>query len=394
MDWTIGARSEAAARTGLVHAPDSPILGVVRSCERIAQSDATVLITGETGTGKEIFARLIHERSRRAARSLVPVNCAAIPEALLESELFGHVRGAFTGATTGRRGRIASAEGGTLFLDEIGELSLALQVKLLRVLQERVYEPVGSAESVPANFRLVAATNRDLAAEVEAGRFRRDLYYRLLVCPVELPPLRERTQDVAALFGHFWDQRGDGRVVDPAVLRVLEAHPWPGNVRELENLVERLAVCVDAPVIRVADLPAHLRPGRAFPPPAPTATAPLPFNAVPLAAVPMPHSEAPIPFGAPFPASFAAPAGDAEPPPTPLFRLVSSAPDVPSPQLPTFDGQSIDLPSLLRHLEQAYIDAALVHTRGNKKAAADLLGLQRTTLVEKLRRRTRDASVC
>jgi sigma-54 specific flagellar transcriptional regulator A len=388
MDWTSEARSEGAARAGLVHASDSPILSVVRSCERIAQSDATVLITGETGTGKEVFARLIHERSRRAGRSLVPVNCAAIPESLLESELFGHVRGAFTGATTGRRGRIAAAEGGTLFLDEIGELPLALQVKLLRVLQERVYEPVGSAESVPANFRLVAATNRDLAAEVEAGRFRRDLYYRLLVCPVELPPLRERPQDVAHLFGHFWAQRGDGRAVDPAVLRVLEAHHWPGNVRELENLVERLAVCIDGPVIRVSDLPSHLRSGRAFQPPLAAAPAPVTLSSVP------PPEDGPVAFPIRPRAADRDVAAAAEGPPTPLFRVIPGAGEVPPPQLPAFDGQGIDLPSLLRHLEQAYIDAALVQTRGNKKAAADLLGLQRTTLVEKLRRRTRDASVC
>jgi sigma-54 specific flagellar transcriptional regulator A len=373
MDWTM-ARSDTT-RGGLVHAPDSPILTVIRSCERIAQSDATVLITGETGTGKEVFARLIHEASRRAGRPLVPVNCAAIPETLLESELFGHVRGAFTGATTGRRGRIAAAEGGTLFLDEIGELSLALQVKLLRVLQERVYEPVGSAEPVPANFRLVAATNRDLATEVEAGRFRRDLYYRLLVCPVDLPPLRDRPQDVAPLFAHFWRQRGDGRPVDPALVRVLEAHAWPGNVRELENLVERLAVCTDGPTLRVSDLPSHLRPARPVPIPLSTGATER------FAAGPDPLS------------SWAARAA-AEPAAAPVFRVVPGEAEVPPPQIPSFDGQNIDLPSLLRRLEQAYIDAALAHTRGNKKAAADLLGLQRTTLVEKLRRRTRDASVC
>jgi sigma-54 specific flagellar transcriptional regulator A len=169
----------------------------------------------------------------------VPVNCGAIPETLLESELFGHVKGAFTGATAARRGRIAAAEGGTLFLDEIGELPLNLQVKLLRVLQERSYEPVGSTEPVPANFRLVAATNKDLAAEVEAGRFRRDLYYRLLVCPVEVPPLRHRRGDIPHLFAWFWAARGETRPVDGNVLKLLEEHTWPGNVRELENVIER-----------------------------------------------------------------------------------------------------------------------------------------------------------
>jgi len=382
MDWNDSASGNVETKTNLVHAANSPIVDLVRACERIAQSDATVLITGETGTGKEVFARLLHDKSRRAGRSLVPVNCGAIPEALLESELFGHVRGAFTGAISARRGRVAAADGGTLFLDEIGELSLALQVKLLRVLQERVYEPVGSAESVPANFRLIAATNRDLAAEVEAGRFRRDLYYRLLVCPIELPPLRSRPQDVAPLFGHFWKQRGSGRPVDPAVLRFLEAHDWPGNVRELENLVERLAVCAEGTVIRVTDLPAHLRPVRACPSPIDAPPLPPPPQSLPL---PGPAADAFFPAEDELPPS---------PPPTPIFRVLHGGAEVPPPQLPAFDGQAIDLPSMLRRLEQAYIDAALAHTQGNKKAAADLLGLQRTTLVEKLRRRTRDVSAC
>jgi sigma-54 specific flagellar transcriptional regulator A len=379
MSQSSSARASVPERTSVVHAPGSPIVAVIRACERIAQSDATVLITGETGTGKEVFARLVHDRSRRSQRPLVPVNCAAIPEALMESELFGHVRGAFTGAVTSRRGRVAAAEGGTLFLDEIGDLSLALQVKLLRVLQERVFEPVGSAESVPADFRLVAATNRDLAAAVEAGTFRRDLYYRLLVCPVELPPLRERQQDVAVLFEHFWNARGDQRHVDPALLRLLEEHPWPGNVRELENLVERLAVCSDGPSIGVSDLPRHFRIARA------------PLSAATLAAAPSPTADpAAAPAGLPTPWSrppdFApVPSSPLSPPPRPDASLAP---------FPSFDGKTIDLPTLLHRLEESFIDAALTHTCGNKKAAADLLGLQRTTLVEKLRRRTRDASVC
>jgi sigma-54 specific flagellar transcriptional regulator A len=348
-----------ASTPRLVHGPESPIVDLVRTCGRIAASDATVLITGETGVGKEVFARLLHERSPRAGRALVPVNCGAIPEALLESELFGHVKGAFTGAVAHRRGRIAAADGGTLFLDEIGELPLSLQVKLLRVLQERSYEPVGSTEAVPANFRLVAATNRDLASEVEAGRFRRDLYYRLLVCPVEVPALRRRRADIPHLFAHFWNARGETRPIDPAVLKLLEEHAWPGNVRELENLVERLSVCSEGPAIRVADLPAHLRPDSALvtplPPPAPS-----PAQAAPTAAAEV----------------------------RALFRVPDPAPAA----MPSFeDGRAVDLPGMLRRLEDSYIDAALSRTGGNKKAAADLLGLQRTTLVEKLRRRQRES---
>jgi sigma-54 specific flagellar transcriptional regulator A len=245
--------------TTLIHDERSPLVDVLKACERIAPTDSTVLLTGETGTGKEVFARHLHDHSGRARRHFVPVNCGAIPETLLESELFGHVRGAFTGAIASRKGRVAMAEGGTLFLDEIGELPLSLQVKLLRLLQERTYEPVGSAESVTANFRLIAATNRNLAAEVEAGRFRRDLFYRLQVCPLELPPLRTRRTDIMKLFNHFWTDRGESRPLEPMAIRALELHAWPGNVRELENLVERVSVCTEGPVIRVTDLPPHVR---------------------------------------------------------------------------------------------------------------------------------------
>jgi len=369
---TTTATNEQLRGPTLVHGPDSPLVELVRTCRRIAKSDATVLLTGETGTGKEVFARSIHDQSPRAHRTMVPVNCGAIPETLLESELFGHVRGAFTGATNSRRGRIAAADGGTLFLDEIGELPLSLQVKLLRVLQERSYEPVGSTEPVPADFRLVAATNKDLAAEVAAGRFRRDLYYRLLVCPVEVPPLRARSGDVVRLFNHFWAARGERRPVDAAVMEALQAYDWPGNVRELENLVERLGVCAEGPVIRVTDLPATLRVRRA---------AAAGLQVVPDAEPAVVSEASPV-----APAQPCAPAAAFEEPPR--FRLADDAPVPVDPGL--VEGRPVDLPSLLRRLEDAYIDAALSRTGGNKKAAADLLGLQRTTLVEKLRRRTRD----
>ena len=245
----------AANEDGIVCAPNSPVVDVIRACARIANSDATVLLTGETGTGKEVFARMVHTHSVRSKRPFVPVNCAAIPDALLESELFGYVRGAFTGAVQSRRGRVAMAEGGTLFLDEVGDLPLPLQVKLLRLLQNHSYEPVGSSESVTGDFRLVAATNRDLSEDVRSGRFRRDLYYRLHVCPLVLPPLRDRRADIAPLFFHFWHKHGETRAVAPAVLRQLENYPWPGNVRELENLAERLSVCAESPTIILSDLP-------------------------------------------------------------------------------------------------------------------------------------------
>ena len=379
-----GTAQPGSTSPQIVCGPDSPLVALVRTCERIAQSEATVLLTGETGTGKEVFARAIHERSPRAGRPLVPVNCGAIPETLLESELFGHVRGAFTGASQSRRGRIAAAEGGTLFLDEVAELPLALQVKLLRVLQERTYEPVGSAEPVPADFRLVAATNRDLAAEVAAGRFRRDLYYRLLVCPIEIPPLRSRGGDALLLFQHFWTLRGERRPLEPAVVETLQQYDWPGNVRELENLVERLSVCAEGPSIRASDLPLALRARRTngamlsvVPPAEPTC-----------AAVSQTAAEA-------APAFPTAPATDVQEDglDAALLRALTAEDSPPALDPALSDGRPVDLPRLLRRLEEAYIAAALARTKGNKKAAADLLGLQRTTLVEKLRRRNRDATL-
>ena len=215
--------------------------------EQVATTDATVLITGETGTGKELIARAIHRRSERARGPLVKVNCAAIPDTLLASELFGHERGAFSGATERRKGRFEQAHGGTLFLDEIGELPQEMQVLLLRVLQEREFERLGGAHTVQVDVRLVAATNRDLAEDVRTGRFRSDLYYRLNVFPVRVPALRERRDDIPPLVAHFAEKYGErfGRPIssiDRKTLDLLQAHNWPGNVRELENTIERAVI--------------------------------------------------------------------------------------------------------------------------------------------------------
>jgi DNA-binding NtrC family response regulator len=227
---------------------------VINTAQLVAKSKSTILITGETGTGKEMVARAVHFHSAQREMPLIKVNCAAIPETLLESELFGHVRGAFTGATTNKKGKFALADGGTIFLDEIGTMSPALQAKLLRVLQEREFEPLGSERTQRVDLRVIAATNRDLRQMVSDGRFQEDLYYRLNVIPIHIPPLRERREDIAVLVDHFiakHAQRAGKRIdgMEPGVLDALQAADWPGNVRELENTVERAVVLSPSPII-------------------------------------------------------------------------------------------------------------------------------------------------
>jgi DNA-binding NtrC family response regulator len=227
---------------------------IIRRAERVADTKSTVLIMGETGTGKELVARAIHNRSAQRDMPLIKVNCAAIPESLLESELFGHVRGAFTGATTTKKGKFALADGGTIFLDEIGTLTPALQSKLLRVLQEREFEPLGAERTERVDLRVIAATNRDLRQMVSDGRFQEDLFYRLNVIPIELPPLRERREDIPALVEYFVKkhaQRTGRRIegIDEGVLTGLQQYDWPGNVRELENTIERAVVLSNTPVL-------------------------------------------------------------------------------------------------------------------------------------------------
>jgi transcriptional regulator with PAS, ATPase and Fis domain len=306
--------------------------GVFALIAKLASSSATVLISGESGTGKELVARAIHTLSPRAAHSFVPVNCAAIPEELLESELFGHVRGAFTGAINARQGRFQLAHGGTLFLDEVGEMSAKLQAKLLRVLQEQEFEPIGSDKAVRVDVRVVAATNRDLRLATKEGRFREDLFYRLNVLPVELPPLRERPEDIALLTAYFLQRhsRKKGRAVEKVekeALALLEGYSWPGNVRELENLLERLVILNEDGVIRVRDLPDYVCQ------------------------------------------SFAGQKDNA------LFPAIHLPPE------------GVDLDRLLQEIENTLILQALSRTRGNKTLAAELLCLNRTTLVERLRKR-------
>jgi two-component system NtrC family response regulator len=227
---------------------------LIRQAELVAETKSTVLVMGETGTGKELLARAIHDRSGQRDMPLIKVNCAAIPETLLESELFGHVKGAFTGAASSKKGKFALADGGTIFLDEIGAMSPTLQSKLLRVLQEREFEPLGSERSQRVDLRVIAATNRDLKQMVAEGRFLEDLYYRLNVIPMVLPPLRERREDVPVLIEHFirkHTQRTGKRVerLEDAALERMEAYAWPGNVRELENVIERAVVLSIGPII-------------------------------------------------------------------------------------------------------------------------------------------------
>jgi two-component system response regulator HydG len=272
-------RAREAGPLGLVGASE-PLARVREQVKKVAATDATVLVLGESGTGKELVARAIHDQSRRRERPFVAVSCAALPETLLEAELFGHEKGAFTGAGRRKIGRFELADGGTLFLDEVGELPPAVQVKLLRVLQERRFERVGGEETIEVDVRLISATNRDLKARAAAGAFREDLYYRLAIVPLSLPPLRARPGDVALLARHFLEKHA-GRMgrrlagFEPEAEALLSRHAWPGNVRELENAVQQAMVFAEGERIRAEDLPASLRDAPAALP-VPTGERPLP----------------------------------------------------------------------------------------------------------------------
>jgi DNA-binding NtrC family response regulator len=321
--------AERASPVERVLIGEHPTIVKLRSLiERVAAADVTVLITGESGSGKEVVARAIHAASPRRARAFVPVNCAAIPHDLLESEMFGHERGAFTGASGARQGLFVTADGGTIFLDEIGEMPLALQAKLLRVLEDGVVRPVGSDRAARVDARVIAASNNDLASAVKKGTFREDLFYRLQVVPIVIPPLRERRSDIPLLVDFFLERlraRVPGRQITlsrDAIVH-LWSYDWPGNVRELENMIERLAIMSDGGEIDTALLPPNL-----------------------------------------------------------VSNLKLAEPRVPA----SLGENGVNLNVLVRELEGRLINEALKRTGGNKQAAARLLGLKRTTFSAKLRR--------
>jgi two-component system nitrogen regulation response regulator NtrX len=262
LETEVGELREKSEKVYQLVGEAAPMRDLKAMIERAAPTKATVLITGESGTGKELVAREIHRRSSRAAQPFVQVNCAAIPEELIESELFGHEKGSFTGAVRKQTGKFVAADGGTIFLDEIGDMSLRTQAKVLRVLQEGEVEPVGSATVVKVDVRVIAATNKDLEEEIKTGRFREDLYYRLNVIPIRTPPLRERREDIPVLAQHFAQLFSEEHNFHPkmfrdAALKALQDASWRGNVRELRNLIERLVIMVPGDSVDVTDLPAE-----------------------------------------------------------------------------------------------------------------------------------------
>jgi len=268
-------RADAKARAAII-GESTQLQDVFKIIDKVADTPSTVLITGESGTGKELIASALHGASSRRDKPFIKINCAAIPHNLLESELFGYERGAFTGAVTSKPGRFELADGGTLFLDEIGEIPVEMQVKLLRALQEGEFERVGGIKTTRVDVRLIAATNRDLQAEIEAGRFRKDLYYRLAVVPIVLPPLRERPGDIPMLAAHFvekYNRKLNKKIegISDDAMTLLQAWSWPGNIRELENLIERVLLFSDGPHISAKDLPEAFRQGPIAPAHAPSA---------------------------------------------------------------------------------------------------------------------------
>lgn len=335
---------------------------------RVVDRDVNVLITGESGTGKELVARSLHDYSKRADQPFVPVNCGAIPPELLESELFGHEKGAFTGAVNARVGRFEMADGGTLFLDEIGDMPLAMQVKLLRVLQERCFERVGGTKTVEVNVRIIAATHKNLESMIAEGDFREDLYYRLNVYPIETPALRDRKDDVILLIQALAKRaevEGLGRLrFQPSALDSLQRHTWPGNVRELANLIERLAIMHPDGVVGVSELPKKCR----------HIAEPKPGRYQSQNALHLPDHSLAETLLADTDESFLTAAS------------TDSTDHKAGETMLTLTEQGIDLKRHLEHIEQHLINQALEHTGHVVARAATLLSIRRTTLVEKMRK--------
>lgn len=321
----------------------APLQEVFRMLAKVAPSDSTVLVTGESGTGKELLVRALHRNSKRADKPFVPINCGAIPRELLESELFGHEKGAFTHAIRTKVGRFELAHGGTVFLDEIGEMDLLLQVKILRVLQEREFERVGGSKTIKTDVRIIAATNRDLEEEVSRGNFREDLFYRLNVIPIDLPPLRERGTDVLTLANHFLKYFGKNRssgilTLEPKTKEILLNYSWPGNVRELENFMERMSILCDGVQIELTDLPEKIL------------------------------NETGI-----------------DPPPRPVLCSADGA--FRWPDLEDLRDHGPTLKDLLDKIEDRLLAQALEEADGVKNRAAEILGIKRTTFIEKLKKK-------
>lgn len=320
---------------------------VFRVLSKVAPTNSTVLVTGESGTGKELLVRAIHANSPRKYKPFVPINCGAIPAELLESELFGHEKGAFTHAIRSRAGRFELAEGGTIFLDEIGEMELNLQVKILRVLQEREFERVGGSKTITTDVRIVAATNRDLEQEVEKGTFREDLFYRLNVIPMHLPPLRERGDDIILLANMFLErfcrEKDQPKMsIGKETEKFLKAYPWPGNVRELENFMERISILSDNNIISPADLPAKILNSEI--------------------------NEQEIETGN-------------------EIQNTTETSAFTMPHLSDLQKSGLGLKEFFDIMEDNLLKEAIQEADGIKNKAADLLGIKRTTLIEKLRKK-------
>ncbi len=336
----------------------------------MAHSSAAVMITGESGTGKELLARALHDLSPRQGLNFVPINCGAIPKELLESELFGHRKGSFTGAVVDRVGRFEMAHGGTLFLDEIGDMPLDMQVKLLRVLQEKTIDPVGGSKPIPVDVRVIAATHRDLESEISAGRFREDLYYRLNVLPIHTPALRERPQDIEHMLEHFAQAYAlPGQLpirFNTHFLSLLQTYPWPGNVRELCNLVDRYSTLYAGQELDIRSIPTSMLP-----------------KGLQMVQIELLQEQGPPPEPqrlTPPPEVLAEMNDQPEPLDTDMEQLIMLAQGAPS----ALPAQGLSLKDKLAQIERSFIEQALQQSEGNVSKTAKLLNVQRTTLIEKI----------